>query len=105
MAPWPRHSVASDSQNNCIFSGNFLGAPDFGEGAIPASSGRDWYLAKYTPDNALLVARTYGDTNDQQTLRTATAPDDSIYLAGNTSTDVGFGGGDIRDIVLVKLTP
>jgi len=100
------YSAASDPQDNCLFAGHFVDAPDFGAGAMPSSGGRDFFVAKYNPAGALLVARSFGDTENQRRGRVAGGPDGSLIVGGyNIDASIDFGGGELQRIFLAKLSP
>ncbi len=94
------------SSAGCLFAGNFTGAPDFGAGAVATLGATDLYISKYHPNGALLVARTYGDTEFQHTAAAQLGADDSVYVMGLTFNEtINLGGDPLSNAYLAKLTP
>lgn len=109
-------SVAIDSRGNVLVGGMFAGTVDFGSGprtppGMPNVNFWSPYVAKYSPDGALVWVLTFqGFTlnQDGRGVRLAVTPDDGVVLSGayHGALDLGKGplpfDGDSFDLFLAK---
>ena len=96
--------VSADAASNCVFSGNFTGTMDFGQGGVSAMGEHDAYVAKYAADGTLLVARTFGNGDNLESPRISSMGD-ATYMLGRTSSLLDFGGGPRSGEYLLRRGP
>lgn len=106
--------IAADSASNVLLTGDFLGAADFGGGALTAAGGVSLFVAKLGPDGNHLWSRRFGDEQDQIGVAVAVAPTDHALVAGHFRGQLDFGtatlsasgaAGDLQTLFLAKLAP
>ena len=87
--------VSIDSQNNIVMTGayNSIDA-DFGGGPLSSSGKSDVFLAKFDSGGNHLWSRGFGATeHDQGRAVGVDRSDDDIFITGEMSGSVDFGGG------------
>jgi hypothetical protein len=103
--------VTLTPMGNVVFTGALDGTVDFGGGSMTASSPDDIYLVKLSGASGDHVwSRRFGGSGDQDGRAVATDAMGNVLFAGEYSTKVDFGSGEItstggEDICLVKLPP
>lgn len=102
--------IAFDGAGNVIVTGVFAGAIDLGGGALQSAGGQDIFLAKLSPDGALVWAKTIGDDKLQQNAVVTVDAAGNILVAGSFYGAVDLGAGPMvsageADVFLAKLTP
>lgn len=90
-------------------TGSNAGVVDFGGGPITSAGGQDIFLAKFDCFGGHLWSKGFGDAANQSGLCLAVDNLGDVYLAGDNSGTVNFGGAPIpsqgnQDIYLVKFT-
>ena len=92
--------AAFDAYGEMTIAGVFFGTVDFGGGPLTAANALtgDVYLARFDGSGDLLWTRQFSPLNQAGLFNIviASAPDGSIYIAGNLiGSDLDFGGGVI----------
>jgi hypothetical protein len=92
--------VAGDSANNTIVSGWFINNIDLGNGAKTSTGGADIFIAKYSPQNTLLWARTMGEGRDDFAYAVAVDSQGNVIVTGSFDSlgPVDFGGTALSSI-------
>ena len=86
-------AIVTDSSNNVVSVGNFSGTVDLGNGSAQSVGLYNTFVAKYTPQNVLLWAKTInGDYSTVWTYAVATDSQNNIILTGYFEGTVDFGG-------------
>lgn len=117
---WSRHVGDAGNQNVQAIelqnpdgfpyvTGSNTGTMDFGGGPITSAGGLDIFIAKFDCFGGHLWSKGFGDANHQSGLCMAVDVFGDVYLAGDNSGTVNFGGAPIpsqgnQDIYLVKFT-
>jgi hypothetical protein len=104
------YGVAVDASGNVIVSGDFVGAVDFGGGALTSAGLSDIFVAKFGPDGAHLWSRRFGDACYQRVDGVAVDASGNVIVTGNFEGAVDFGGGALSgaiggDIYVAKFGP
>jgi hypothetical protein len=102
--------IAIDGAGNVLLTGFYMGAIDFGGGALPSAGLRDVFLAKFDPAGTPLWSQRFGDQFDQQALGLAVDEPGNIAITGSLAGTINFGGGSLTssgdyDIFLAKFDP
>ena len=106
--------LAIDKSGNVIAAGVSQGSIDFGRGPLTGAtpSSRSTFVAKYTPDGALLWARQFPNTGLGSNLARDVTVDaeDNVVVTGTFEATVDFGGGPLESAVslatyVLKLSP
>jgi hypothetical protein len=106
-------SVAVDSKNNVLVTGEYFGSLNFGNNPLKNTgpSNTDIFIAKFDPGGNHLWSHSFGDSQSQGgTCVTADAAGNAL-LTGYFSGSIAFGGmgtslmsvGDKNDIFVAKL--
>lgn len=90
-------------------TGSNAGVVDFGGGPITSAGGLDIFIAKFDCFGGHLWSKGFGDANHQSGLCLTVDVFGDVWLAGDNSGTVNFGGAPIpsqgnQDIYLVKFT-
>jgi FlgD Ig-like domain/Beta-propeller repeat len=104
------NDVAVDPSDNVLVTGLFDGTLDFGCGPMSSANGIDMFVAKLDPTGACLWSKRAGDNNMQIGNTVATDPSGNVFVAGDFSGSIDFGGGALTsagstDMFLAKLDP
>jgi cysteine-rich repeat protein len=105
------YSVAVDSLDNVIFTGNFYYSVNFGDGWQRSIGLDDIFLAKFSSAGNHLWSKTFGWGSNDKGSGVATDDNDNIVLTGSFIGTTNFGGGPVtsvqfsNDIFLVKYSP
>jgi hypothetical protein len=75
-------SVATDSQDNVVLTGEVQGSFDLGGGPYVSAGAHDLFAAKFAPDGTFVWQREFGDAADQSSMVVAVDPSDNILLTG-----------------------
>ena len=78
-------SVATDHEGNVYVTGQFQGTVDFDPGPTTVSltaQAVDGFVAKYTPDGALVWARRFGGNSDDWGVDLEVDADGNVYMTG-----------------------
>ena len=100
--------IAVDSNGNIVVTGAFVGAVDFGGGALTSVSGtNDIFVAKYTSAGAHVWSKSFGSTGDDRGNGVAVDSSGNVVVTGYFTNAVDFGGGalpnaGLKDIFLAK---
>ncbi len=105
--------VAVSPQGDLLITGSVSGPVDFGNGQLVPSGfvNSDIFVARFDASGQALWSFLFGDNNDQTGRRVAVSPTENIFLAGNFSGDVDFGGGVVapgagnQDAFLTAFSP
>lgn len=109
-------SLAIDAQESVVAAGFFRDALDYGDGPIPAAGWYDIVVAKLDGMSGAITSptgwvRTFGDPDFQFAYAVAVDSSSNIFVAGEVSGSVSFGGGagtiqaNGEDGFLLKITP
>lgn len=90
---------AMDAAGNVYLAGTFDQAADFDPGPgttpwmVPQGSGSDEYLAKYTPDGALVWAKRFGGSGGDAPVKGLTVDGSgNVFVTGSFTGTADFGG-------------
>lgn len=105
--------MAIDRDGNLLLAGWFKGAIDFGGGPLASTASLSGFVVKLGPDGSHVWSRGYGlagSTSSTSVRAVAVDPAGDVFLTGNFSGSVDFGGGPIPAgsngaIFTVKLDP
>ncbi len=103
--------VTTDASGNVYMSGWFSGTVDFGGDRLKSRGSTDMFIAKYSPDGALLWARNFGGTKGDGGNEIAVTAGGQIAVSMITEGDVAIGGktyqygGGSRDALVIRMTP
>ncbi|UQA61901.1 hypothetical protein [Polyangium aurulentum] len=103
-------AVALDAMGNIVVAGEFKGSLTI-EGTTLESGGNiDVFVAKFTPDGALLWAKDYGDDdNHQVAYGVAVNEAGEVFVTGYFDGSIDFGKGELtadgRDVFVAKIGP
>jgi len=102
--------VTTNTAGDIIFTGDFDGAIDFGDGEHASMGVADIFLAKLDPNGVTLWSKAFGGPQNQAAHALATDAQGNIVLAGPFSGSVDFGDGEHvsaggSDIFVAKLDP
>jgi hypothetical protein len=102
--------IAIDGSGNVLVTGSFVGNIDFGGGTLWASfNGMDTFVLKLSPLGAHIWSKNFVGSGDDSGLSVAVDASGNVFVAGNTSGSIDFGGGMLAnhgtDWFLVKLAP
>ncbi len=91
------HRLAVDSNNNILLAGRFNGFINLGGGPINTTGGTDMFLAKFDSGMTHLWSKGFGDSMSQTQFGygVAAGPTGIVYLAGQGTGAVDFGGGAV----------
>lgn len=117
QGPAAARSVAADSMGNVLVAGTMYGDINLEQDNLPpltgASGSANVFVAKLSPDGAVLWARSFGDTLAQEGTGIAVDGEDNVYVTGNFAGTLDLGGGDApptaltaagdQDLFLLKL--
>jgi hypothetical protein len=91
-------SITTDKSGNTIIAGDYNDSINLGSGALPSSvvGIYDGFVAKYSPQGALLWSKTFGGAGNSSAKGVATDSQGNIIVVGSFSTTVNFGGVSLR---------
>lgn len=100
--------VAVDKQRRLIVGGSFSGTVDFGGTPLVGDNSSATFVARLTADGEHLSSVTFGVDGTSAIRGVAVDDSDSIYITGDMSVGLDFGGGMLAtsgdyDVFLVKL--
>jgi hypothetical protein len=102
--------AAFDASGDVYVTGSFGGLTSFGVGApaVPFNL-LDGFLVKISSAGVPLWVKTFGEMDDDQGIAVTTSPAGHVFVTGNFSEVVDFGGGEIKDdggtdVFLAELT-
>jgi hypothetical protein len=104
------NALAIDSVGNVVLAASFAGKIDFGSGLLTSAGGNDAAVARFSTGGMSLWARRYGGAMADNARGVAVDPFGAIFLAGDFTGSVDFGGGalasaGVTDVFAVKLDP
>ena len=102
------HHVAVDANGNAVFTGDMIGAVNFGTGALPAvGQGQDPFLVKIDADGKTLWAKRFTSTLAPYNsgLGVAIAPGNDIVAVGAFMGDIKIGGATYASPGSVRQSP
>jgi len=104
------NSIAVDSSDNVLVTGLFYSTIDFGCGPMTSAGGADLFLTKLDPSGNCVWSKRAGDSLDQIGYSVATDPAGNVFVAGEFSGSIDFGGGPLTyagqtDMMLAKFDP
>ena len=99
--------IALDSSGNIYVTGYYWSTVDFGGGNVTSNGNWDAFLLKLNSSGTFQWVKSYGSNYNDLGRDVAIDSNDNIYMLGNYSGTVDFGGGDEigsnnADIFLVK---
>ncbi len=102
--------VAVDPDGNLVLTGWFSTTASFGTQSLTSNGGQDAFVAKYDPEGNLIWLRKYGSTSDDEGRKITFDGQGRIWLTGNFSSSISFGGTNLvsagsRDAYLTMLGP
>jgi len=104
-------SLAVDTEENVIVTGQFQGTINFGDGPRTSAGGNDIFVAKLDPSGSVLWSKSFGDTAFAQSAKSvATDAGGNVILAGTFGGSADFGGGALvckgtSNAFVAKLAP
>ena len=106
------NSVKVDRAGNVIMVGSFAGTIDFGTGPMASAGGGvgDIFVAKYSPQGAILWAKGFGSGYDDAAQSVSIDSLNNIIVTGYFDSTVNFGGVSLTstrgiDIFVAKYRP
>jgi hypothetical protein len=102
-------AVGADAEGNVLFAGEFSGAIELPGGTPLQSQGAaDLLLAKFSPDGALVWARSFGGPGSEFEPKLAIDASGDVVIAAVFEQTIDFGGAplvavDAQDIAVAKL--
>jgi hypothetical protein len=101
------YSITTDTNNNIIVTGYFVGSVDFGGGSLTSSGVADIFIAKYSPTGAHLWSKRLGGSGSDISKSIATDSGGDVVVTGTFQGTVDFGGGSLtsagsKDIFVAK---
>jgi hypothetical protein len=114
-APDAGCGVASDSNNNIVFTGKITPAADFGKGLQSAGAGQNAFAASFGPDGTPRWSRVFGVGHEEGISATYNS-NGHCFIAGRFTSTVDFSSGSSSsgsvtaassnyDIYLLELAP
>jgi Tfp pilus assembly protein PilZ len=102
------YDIAVDSSDNFYVTGFFSSTVDFGSGDITSAGSYDIFVLKLNSSGTFQWVNTFGGTGGDRGIDIAIDSSDNVYITGDFSSTVNFGGGDITsagstDIFVLKL--
>jgi hypothetical protein len=67
---------------------------------LSTAGGQDIFIARYSPDGALVWVKQAGGAGNDQTYDITALPDDSVVIAGFHGADATFGLGEANETLL-----
>ncbi len=101
---WRGYGVAVDRYGSVYINGNFEGVGDFDQDGIPETSsigGTDIFVARYSPDGALMWVRSGGGPQDDRTEGIALDAEGNVYIAGTFLERADLDADSEPDVVAV----
>ena len=104
------NGVTTDSSNNVLLAGVFMGGTDFGGGQLLSAGSIDVYVAKLSPSGQHVWSKRFGDSGKQDLEALAIDAAGNVVVAGPFEGSIDFGGGSLQsvgknDIYVAKLNP
>ena len=101
------YAVATDPSGNVIVTGLFNGTVNFGGSNLVSAGLSDIFIAKYDAAGVHQWSQRFGGTGSDFGSLVATDASGNVYLLGEFSNTVNFGGGNLAsagslDIVVAK---
>ncbi len=102
------HGIGVDGRGRCVATGAVAGPADLGRGLVDLGPGSHIFLVRYDASGRQELAQaSHGGSGSGQAL--AVDGDGSIWISGNASGEVDFGGAvrsvPGKDILLVRFDP
>ena len=109
-AAQPTTLVTVDKGRNMVLAGSFVGAIDFGGGALASGGLGDVFLAKLATDGTHLWSQAFGDASPQAATAVAVDGDRSVVLAGGFYGTIDLGTSPLasagaEDIFVARFSP
>jgi hypothetical protein len=106
------NALALDAGGSVVYmAGDFGGLLDFGGGVLTQFGGYDVFLARFDASGGHLWSKAFGSATGHDSAKSvATDGAGRIYLAGEVTGTINFGGSDLtagggRDIFIAKFGP
>lgn len=104
------NALALDPNGNVLVVGSFQGTVDFGGKKLTSQGDKDIFVAKLSPEGALLWVDRYGDTLGQAAIGVASDGKGNVLVTGCFAGDITVGGDLIQspgldDAFVMKLGP
>lgn len=101
------NAVATDTSGNIVIAGQFEGTVNFGGSNLASGGDKDIVIAKYTSAGAHSWSMRFGSTGADVGLGIGTDSSGNVYVIGQFSGTVNFGGSNLvssgsTDIVIAK---
>jgi hypothetical protein len=101
--------VSTDAAGNVYVVGGFGGTLEVGGETLTSAGRSDVMVASYSSTGALRWSRRYGGAEDDLANRVVTDAGGNVYLLGEFSTNINFGGGALtsagsRDVFVASLS-
>lgn len=91
-------AVAAGADGDVLACGSFLGAMDFGAGAVISAGDYDAYVVSFDRDGKLRWSARLGDAAAQYCEGLAAAADGSVTITGSFKGTVTFGGQTLTSV-------
>ena len=88
-------SIKFDSKGNGVIAGKFQGRINVSGTAMTSMGGYDIWLQKVSTSGSLQWAKNWGGPYDQAASSVAIAPDDTIWVVGQSTGTLNLGGTNI----------
>lgn len=87
--------LATDSANNVIMTGYFVGSINFGGATltVPFTNDLDVFVAKFNSAGTHQWSKNFTNTGNEKGYSVAVDASDAVFVGGYFSNDVNFGGG------------
>lgn len=104
------YAVTVDRLSNIYVAGGFAGTTKFGSITKVSNGGFDIFVAKLSPDGAVVWVRTYGAAKDDYVLGLATTSDNEVLATGAFEVEESFGTAVVKrpknaDAFLMRMKP
>ena len=103
-------AVAADDAGNVVVAGALQGTADLGGGPLVSAGATDVFVAKLDASGSHVWSKRFGDANDAWVQDLATHTDGSVFLVGEFTGTIDFGGGPLTtssvndyDVFVAKL--
>ncbi|MBP9143728.1 MAG: hypothetical protein KBI44_04515 [Thermoanaerobaculia bacterium] len=96
-------ATVTDQSGNIYVAGEFRGVANFGGTDYSAEGLSDLFVAKYSPDGALIYVRTAGGPSVDRATALAVDAAQNVYLTGYFTTSAGFKNLPSSGVATVNL--
>jgi fibronectin type III domain protein/beta-propeller repeat-containing protein len=91
-------AVAVDGSGNVVVTGVFLGAVNFGGGALTGAGSTDVFVAKFSSAGTHLWSKRFGGTTIDEGLSVAVNGGSNVVVTGRFLSSINFGDGPLTAV-------